>query len=60
MMVSVVFVFRICVELHVLTSDASATEDDVVEAVRTELDSKKHRGLTIGRVGDFATGIICM
>ena len=51
------FFFRICIELHVLTSDASATEDGVVEAVRTELDSQKHKGLSIGHVGDFNTGL---
>ena len=38
-----------------LSSNMNATETDVVQAVRKELESKPHEGLEIGYVGDFFT-----
>ena len=42
--------------MNVLTPDASATEDNVVEAVSNEVENGDHDGLVIGHVGDFTTG----
>jgi hypothetical protein len=47
---------QICVVMNVLTPDASATEDNVVEAVSNEVENGDHDGLVIGHVGDFTTG----
>lgn len=38
-----------------LSSNMNATETDVVEAVRKELESNPHKGLEIGYVRDFFT-----
>ena len=38
-----------------MTSDTSATDESVVNAVRNELDSKDHEGLVVGYPGEFAT-----
>ena len=51
---------RICVRMNVLSPDLTATENDVVEAVRRELNSKPHQGLEIGTTGTFfTTGRYC-
>ena len=43
-----------------LSPDLTATEHDVVEAVRRELNSKPHEGLEIGTAGTFfTTGRYC-
>ena len=41
------------IEMNVLTTNETATEDDVVGAVRNELESKPHMGLMVGLVADF-------
>lgn len=40
--------------MDVLTTNMSATEDDVVGAVSDELESKPHMGLVVGPVAKFA------
>ena len=39
--------------MSVLSPSMTDTEADVVEAVRTELNSKNHAGLEIGYAGEF-------
>lgn len=39
--------------MAVITSNLSATEDDVVGAVHDEMESKNHEGMVIGHVVDF-------
>ena len=42
--------------MHITTSNMSATEDDVVEAIKNVVESGKYDVLAIEQVENFTTG----